>query len=40
LRIFQGITVTAITLIAAFKDKTTEFLKKEDKELVELIIKD
>lgn len=39
LRIFQGITVTAITLIAAFKDKTTEFLKKEDKELVELIIK-
>lgn len=39
LRIFQGITLSAIVMVTAFKDKTTQFLKKEDKELVGFIIK-
>ena len=39
LRIFQGITFFAIILITAFKDKTTEFLRKENNEIVKSIIK-
>jgi len=38
-RIFQGITIFSIILITAFKDKTTQFLKKDDKEIVDLIVK-
>jgi len=38
LRILQGITMFAIILIVALKDGTTHFLKKEDKELIDLII--
>jgi len=37
--IFKGIIFSAIAYILAFKDKTTSFLKKEDKELVNLITK-
>lgn len=39
LHILQGITMFAIILITALKDGTTDFLKKEDKILVEQIIK-
>lgn len=36
--IFKGITYSAIVLVIAFKDKTTKFLKKEDKEIVNKIL--
>lgn len=37
--IFKEITFSAIVLILAFKDKTTGFVRKEHKDLVNLIIK-